>query len=440
MKALSEHRVEAGLFAIGTAALALGISLIALPGTGMWSTIGWLATIVGLLCLLLSALLWPPIGSRLVRRLPGRRRVAVSRALITDEFVQMIDEGNELRGDAFSGEAPWRFLGAWQEQGASFIETTLGVAERQRFLDAGSEAEDRLTGLLGWLRARRDDVSPWAPLHGIDVLRAIAVRREAWRNVGVIDSPEIDVALSVLDPLVTDRSSVIELRIGNRASSELQDVLVRLEVPVRISLRRTTRSGDEEKEGHLTEEEETRGWAEQIGPLAPRSTRTLYFSVLVPDTAEIPVAARVRVAERPWLVTRFSFRAEPPVKPVPKSSRARPYRRSPDGDRAALGRLYVEGRRMQKAADPLAGITAVGLLYGSPPDEPAVERWEGRVRAALPRSYRSRFTFGTLDAQADRFLLRAITPWPESAASRRLKTSLEELQRIIEELDEAAIR
>lgn len=150
------------------------------------------------------------------------------------------------------------------------------------------------------------------------------------------------------------------------------------------------------------------------------------------------MAVRVRVADRPWLVSRFSFRVEAPTVPPPKVSPQKPRRRSPGGDRAALGRLYVEGRRMQRAADPLAAITAAGLFYGPPPDEAKVERWEGRVREALPRSYRRRFTFGPLDAEADRLLFRALTPMPESPISRWLNASLEELQRIMEELDEAA--
>lgn len=149
------------------------------------------------------------------------------------------------------------------------------------------------------------------------------------------------------------------------------------------------------------------------------------------------MAVRVRVADRPWLVSRFSFRPEEPAAPPAKPSPSKRRRRSPDGDRAALGRLYVEGRRMQKAADPLTAITGGGLLYGSPPDEARVERWEGRVREALPRSYRRRFTFGPLDAEADRPLFRALNPMPESPISRRLNASLGELQRIMEELDEA---
>lgn len=440
MKTLSEHKVEAGLFAVALSALAAGIPLIALPGTGTWSTIGWALAGLGLICFFLSGLLWGPIASRIDRLSPRHRRRLTAGRLVGDEFVLMIDEGTGLKGDAFSGPAPWRVLKTWQEQAASFLESTLGAAERQRFLDAGDAAEDRLAGLLGWLRGRRDDDSTLQPIPGVDVVRAVAVRREAWANVGVIDSPEIEVTLSPLDPLAAARSAIFELRIGNRGPSELHDVLLRVEVSDRLDLRQTTRSGEDAAGGLREESDDTRRWSDQIGPLTSDSERTLHFSILPSDAADLPVAVGVRVADRPWLVTRFSFEVAEAASPPPKAPVSKPRRRSPDGDRAALGRLYVEGRRMQKAADPLAQMTAAGILYGTPPDEAKVERWEGRVREALPRSYRRRFTFGPLDAEAGGLSLPAFTPFPESHLSRRLKASLEELQRIIEELDEAASR
>lgn len=82
MKALSDHKVEAGLFAVGLAAVGIGVPLIALPGNGMWATIGWALAGFGLLCLLVSALLWGPIASRLVGLSPRRRRtLAASRRI-----------------------------------------------------------------------------------------------------------------------------------------------------------------------------------------------------------------------------------------------------------------------------------------------------------------------------------------------------------------------
>jgi hypothetical protein len=352
----------------------------------------------------------------------------------------IIDDGTGLQGDAFSGKAPWSMIKSWQDQAAAFVETTLGAAERQRFLDAGAAADDRLVGLLGWLRGRRDDRSGWKPLRGVDVGRAIAVRREARANAGAIDSPEIDVALSPLNPFIAGRSTVFELRIGNRGSTELHTVLVRLEVPDRVDLQNTTRSGDDTHQGDSGDSDDVRWWSDQVGPLGGDSERTLHFSILSQAAVDLPMAVRVRVANRPWLVARFSFGVEEPVAPPVKTPSTKVPRRPADGDRAALGRLYVEGRRMQRAADPLAQLTTTGILFGAPPDDEKVDRWEGRVRVALPRSQRRRFTFGPLDAEAGRVLLPALTPFPESEVSRRLKASLEELQRIIEELDEAASR
>lgn len=442
-KALNAHRVEAGLFGLAIAALGLGVSLVAQPGDGLWGTIGWVSAIVGLLCLVLSALLWSPTASLFGRFSFKRRRQIASARLIIDEIVLTIDEGRELQGNAFSGQAPWHVLKGWEDLVALFIETVLGAAERQRFLDAGLESTDdgsRLAGLLGWLRNRRDQTEGWSPLPDADVSRAIAVRREARANLGAIDTPEIEVELAPLGALIRDRSTVFELGVRNCGAVELHDVLLRFEVPDSFPLERTTRSGESEGGGQIEEEEERRRWSGQIGPLAASAIQTLHFSVLPMDASEFQILVKVRVAARPWLVHRFSLLVEePPPTPTRPRTKGGGRRRatSLDGDRAALDKLYVEGRRMQKAAEPFAQVTAAGFFYGPPPSEGEVERWEGRVRAALPHEYRRRFKFGPLDARAGDAILRALNPLPESRASRRIKGSMEELQRIIEELDEA---
>jgi hypothetical protein len=58
---LKKHRLEAGLFTLGIAALFTGITLIAQPGNGFWGTIGWALTIGGVLCLA-GAALWEPVA------------------------------------------------------------------------------------------------------------------------------------------------------------------------------------------------------------------------------------------------------------------------------------------------------------------------------------------------------------------------------------------
>lgn len=99
---------------------------------------------------------------------------------------------------------------------------------------------------------------------------------------------------------------------------------------------------------------------------------------------------------------------------------------------SSLDRLYTEGHRMLKAANPLSGLT---VLYGPPPTEGEIDQWLGRVRQALPKTYRRRFRFGPLKARAgDLGVLRPVTL--ESEQQRRLRESLVELERIMSDIDE----
>lgn len=444
-KALSSHRVEAGLFAVAIATLSLGIGLIALPGNGFWGATGWLFFGLGLLCLLSSALLWSPTASLLGRFSFKRRQQVAASQLIVDEIVVIIDEGRDLKGNVFAQEVPLRVLKGWEESVAVFIETVLGAAERQRFIDAclaKSGSVERVASGLDWLRHRRDNPESWSPLVGVDVPRAIAVRREAWANVEAIDTPEIEIDLSPLSRLTQDRSTVFELGVRNRSAAELQDVVMSLHIPHGLSAERTTKSGDI-TEGEGFEEDETgRRLSTQIGPLAPSATPITHFSLMPKDRSEFEIVVKVQVASRPWLVQRFAFRPEEHAEAVavpspPPKRQESPKTKSPGSSRAKLDGLYIEGRRMLKATEPFTQITGAAFIYGPPPSEGDIDRWEGRVRAALPRNYRRRFKFGPLDARAGDALLRALNPLPESRASRRIKASLEELQRIMEELDEA---
>lgn len=107
------------------------------------------------------------------------------------------------------------------------------------------------------------------------------------------------------------------------------------------------------------------------------------------------------------------------------------------GSQSTLEKLWVEGRKMQKAAGPFAALGAGALLYGAPPTEAQIDRWQGRVRAALPPAHRRRFRFAPLEAEASESpLMKVGFPSMESVGARRLKKSLEELQRIMDELDE----
>jgi hypothetical protein len=102
-----------------------------------------------------------------------------------------------------------------------------------------------------------------------------------------------------------------------------------------------------------------------------------------------------------------------------------------------LEKLYVEGRRMQKAAAPFAGLMGGLLSPGPPPTEAQIDRWQGKVRAALPPAHRRRFTFAPLEAKVNEpFTLGGITlsAFAESEQAKRLRTSLEELQRIMDEM------
>jgi|GEM_PF-2858232 len=94
------------------------------------------------------------------------------RDLIESEFVAMIDEGEFLRGDEFSGNPQWGDFTAWRNPIAEFVGTVLGATEKQRLLEAGAghpEVRGHIREVLDWLQARRDRPDTWqARLSGID--------------------------------------------------------------------------------------------------------------------------------------------------------------------------------------------------------------------------------------------------------------------------------
>jgi len=103
----------------------------------------------------------------------------------------------------------------------------------------------------------------------------------------------------------------------------------------------------------------------------------------------------------------------------------------------ALKKLFVEGRRMQKAATPFSAMTGLASLQ-SPPTEAQIDRWQGRVRAALPPAHKRRFRFAPLEREANEsplYAMASIGAAFESKASKRLKASVDELQRIMDDLD-----
>jgi len=59
------------------------------------------------------------------------------RDLVEAEFVAMIDKGEFLRGDEFSGNPQWGDFTAWRDPIAEFVGTVLGTTEKQRLLEAG---------------------------------------------------------------------------------------------------------------------------------------------------------------------------------------------------------------------------------------------------------------------------------------------------------------
>ena len=93
--------------------------------------------------------------------------------------------------------------------------------------------------------------------------------------------------------------------------------------------------------------------------------------------------------------------------------------------------LYDEGRQMLLATT----APAMTWRYGSAPTEAEIERWQGKVRRVLPLEYRPRFKF---ERKASQGLLattaRHARPLSDSEEAWRLRESLGELQRIMDEL------
>ena len=99
-----------------------------------------------------------------------------------------------------------------------------------------------------------------------------------------------------------------------------------------------------------------------------------------------------------------------------------------------LEELYVEGRRMEQAASPFSFAV---FPQRPKPTEAEVDRWQGKVRAALPLNYRRRFRFAPLEAEARRPFPNIVMNigLPKSKVAERLHESLGELKRIMEDMD-----
>jgi hypothetical protein len=101
--------------------------------------------------------------------------------LIEAELVAMIDEGEELRGDEFSGNPTLAEFGAWRGPIVDFVGTVFGATEKQRLLEVkwnGYEVRDHFAAVLDWLRALRDRPDSWrVPIGGEEVEAAIRARR-----------------------------------------------------------------------------------------------------------------------------------------------------------------------------------------------------------------------------------------------------------------------
>lgn len=114
--------------------------------------------------------------------------------------------------------------------------------------------------------------------------------------------------------------------------------------------------------------------------------------------------------------------SSPPRTPPPRAPRR-------------LDQLYVDGSRMLKAADPITSI-AGSFLYGPAPTEAQIDRWQARVREALPKAYKRRFRFAPLEARAATPpVIQTIRPF-ENEKTRRLRESLDELKRIMADMDD----
>ena len=108
----------------------------------------------------------------------SRRR---ARELVEAEFVAMIDEGERLRGDAFSSNPQWKDFTDWRDPIAEFVGVALGSTEKQRLLEAGTgqpEVQGHIRQVLEWLRTRRDQPESWQlQIDGHELEAAIAARR-----------------------------------------------------------------------------------------------------------------------------------------------------------------------------------------------------------------------------------------------------------------------
>ncbi len=152
------------------------------------------------------------------------------------------------------------------------------------------------------------------------------------------------------------------------------------------------------------------------------------------EVAEVSEDAAAGVAPTDSPVTAESD--DDPAEPESVKVSRRPARRSGPRSHATLDKLWVEGKRMLNASGPFAALGA-GVLYGPRPTEADIDRWQGKVRAALPRTQRRRFRFAPLEAEVNRSPLADIAiPSVETKGARRVRESLDELERIMDELDE----
>lgn len=136
------------------------------------------------------------------------------------------------------------------------------------------------------------------------------------------------------------------------------------------------------------------------------------------DTPDAP--AEVEVRRR---APKASRQVAPPGSPPAKRTRSQP----------SLGPLYTEGHKMLKALDVMEPNR---FLYRPLPSEAEIEHWQQQVRQALPEPYRHRFHFAPLQTAAINTAMFE-TPRIESDQHRRLRESIEELERIMRDMDEA---
>jgi hypothetical protein len=138
-----------------------------------------------------------------------------------------------------------------------------------------------------------------------------------------------------------------------------------------------------------------------------------------------------------------------PATPAPRSAKKHPHPSEsapdsispttrPNSPLPALEKLYSEGHRMLKASSLLTAVVSSSLFYGPRPTEADIDRWQGKVRAALPKQHRRRFQFAPLQRQAQRPLGNLGLASLETQQERRLKESLSELERIMVDLGQPA--